>query len=166
MTYGQLRYTHQMSTEESMSSVSYRENTAGTSLLWRFAKAAILLLISLGLYLFSIEFPFHFVFEPQSAGWIFWFSYANDLIQPFAFYFFLCLGERWLKTWQVRALIAFAVPALLELGQLLYQLLSARFSIAHYFGAFDPIDIVIYAVSVGLAVLFERKMLAKLFKNW
>ena len=149
-----------------MSSVPYQENTARKSTSWRLAKTAILLLISLGLYLFSIEFPFHFVFEPQSTGWIFWFSYANDLIQPFAFYFFLCLGERWLKTWQVRALIALAVPVLLELGQLLYELLSTRFPVAHYFGAFDPIDIVIYIISVGLAVLIERKVLAKLLKNW
>ncbi len=62
------------------------------------------------------------------------------------------------------ALIALAVPVLLELGQLLYELLSTRFPVAHYFGAFDPIDIVIYIISVGLVVLIERKILAKLLK--
>jgi len=149
-----------------MSSVPYQENTAEKSAPWRFVKVAILLFISLGIYLFSIDFPFYNFFESQSAGWIFWVSYANDLLQPFAFYFFLCLGERWLKTWQVRALIAFAIPALLEFGQLLYKLLYTRLQVAHYFGAFDPLDIVMYIIGIGLAVLFERKILAKLLKNW
>jgi hypothetical protein len=130
------------------------------------AKTVILLLISLGLYAFSNSFPFYKIFEPQSTGWILWVSYANDLIQPFALYFFLCLGERWLRTWQVRALIALAIPVLLEFGQLLYQLLHARFPVAYYFGAFDLMDIVMYIIGIGLAVLFERKVLAKFFKNW
>jgi len=128
----------------------------------RLIKVVILLLISLGLYLFVIDFPFYVLFEPQSAGWVFWVSYATNLILPFAFYFFLCLGEPWLKTWQVRVLIAFAIPVLLEFGQLFYY----RFSTAAYIGSFDPLDIVMEIIGVGLAVLFERKILAKLFKNW
>jgi hypothetical protein len=149
-----------------MSSVSYQENIARKNMPWQLAKAPVLLLISLGLYQFTNNFPFYTIFEPQSAGWIFWVSYANDLLQPFAFYFFLCLGERWLKTWQVRALIAFATPVLLEFGQLLYQLFYYRFPVAHYFGAFDPLDIVMYTISIGFAVLIERKVLPKFLKNW
>ncbi len=153
-----------------MSSVPYQENTASRSTPWQLAKIAVLLFISLGLYLFTNNFPFYKTFDPQSTGWVLWVSYANDLLQPFAFYFFLCLGERWLKTWQVRALIALAIPVLLEFGQLLYQLfypvLYDRLQIVHYFGAFDPMDIVMYVIGIGLAVLFERKVLAKLFKNW
>lgn len=149
-----------------MSSISYQVNPVRKSTSERLAKAFFLILISLGLYLFSVDFPFYAIFKPQSAGWIFWVSFANDLLQPFALYFFLCLGERWLKTWQVRALIAFAIPVLLEFGQLLYQLFYYRFPVAHYFGAFDPLDIVMYAISVGLAVLIERKVFAKFFKNW
>ena len=57
-------------------------------------------------------------------------SYAKDLIQPFALYFFICLGERWLKTWQSRALLAFAIPTLLEIGQGLYY----QFSPSRYIG--------------------------------
>jgi glycopeptide antibiotics resistance protein len=149
-----------------MISVPYQENSASKSMPRQVAKIAILLLISLGLYQFTNNFPFYTVFEPQSAGWVLWVSYANDLIQPFAFYFFLCLGERWLKTWQARALIALAIPVLLELGQLLYQLFYTRLQAVHYFGAFDPMDIVMYIIGVGLAVLIERKVLAKLIKNW
>ncbi len=126
------------------------------------AKAAILLAISLGLLWFLEDFyPARF-FESQSTGWTLWVSYANDLLLPFAFYFFLCLGERWLKTWQMRAGIAFAIPVLLELGQGFFQL----FPIHRYMGAFDLLDILMYAIGVALAVIVEQKVFAKLIKFW
>jgi hypothetical protein len=128
----------------------------------KLAKPAILLVISLGLLWFSTQaFPLA-LFEPFGTGWTLWASYANDLILPFAFYFFLGLGERWLKTWQARALLAFTVPALLEFGQHFYY----RFSTDRYVGAFDPIDILMYAISVGLAVMVEQLGFAKRFKFW
>lgn len=145
-----------------MSSVPYQENSASKSSPTQMAKAAILLLISLGLYAFSNSFPFYKVFEPQSTGWVLWVSYANDLLQPFAFYFLLCLAERWLKTWQMRALIALAIPVLLEFGQLFYH----RFATGRYVGAFDLLDIVMYSLSVGLAVVAEQKVFAKHLKFW
>ena len=145
-----------------MSSVPYQENTARKNMSWQLAKAAILWLIALGLYWFTNSFPFYKIFEPQSTGWILWVSYANDLIQPFALYFFLCLGERWLRTWQVRALIALAIPVLLEFGQLLYY----QFATGRYVGSFDPWDIVMYSLSVGLAVVVEQKVFAKNLKFW
>ena len=125
-------------------------------------KVAVLLVISLGLLWFSEQFSPVSIFEPQSTGWNLWVSYAKDLIQPFAFYFFICLGEKWLKIWQVRALLAFAVPALLELGQALYY----RVSTSHYVGAFDLVDFLIYVIGVGMAVLVEQMVFAKLFKFW
>ena len=126
------------------------------------AKISILLVISLGLFWFSEDFPVIRFFEPQSVGWIVWMSYAKDLIQPFALYFFICLSERWLKNWQWRALIAFAIPTLLEIGQGLYY----QFSPSRYVGSFDPMDIVMYAMSVGLAALIEQTILTKVFKFW
>ena len=125
-------------------------------------KIAILLAISLGLFWFSEQFSPANLFEPQSTGWVLWVSYAKDLIQPFAFYFFLCLGERWLKTWQTRALLVFALPTLLEFGQFLYY----RVSSGHYVGAFDPLDIVMYATGVGLAVAVEQFIFSKFLKLW
>jgi hypothetical protein len=145
-----------------MDSVHYQDDRVRKNMFGRLRKGVILLFISLGLYLFAMDFPFYAVFEPQSAGWIFWVSYANDLILPFAFYFFLCLGEHWLKTWQVRALIALAIPVLLEFGQLFYY----RFSTERYVGSFDPLDIVMETIGVGLAVLIERRVLATHFRNW
>ncbi len=126
------------------------------------AKAAILLVISLGMFWFLEDFYPARLFESQSIGWTLWVSYANDLLLPFAFYFFLCLGERWLKTWQVRAGIAFAIPVLLELRQAFYLL----FPVQRYMGAFDVLDILMYAVGVGLAVIVEQKVFAKLIKFW
>lgn len=145
-----------------MSSVPYQENSASKSSPSQLAKSVILLLISLGLYAFSNSFPFYAIFAPQSTGWVLWVSYANDLIQPFALYFFLCLGERWLRTWQVRALIALAIPVLLEFGQLLYY----QFATGRYVGAFDLWDIVMYSLSVGLAAIVEQKVFAKALKFW
>ena len=145
-----------------MSSITSPKLATGKNTSGQLAKAVILLVISLGLLWFSGNFPFYRIFEPQSTGWVLWLSYAKDLIQPFAFYFFLCLGERWLKTWQVRALIAFAIPTLLEIGQGLYY----QSTPSGYVGSFDPLDIIMYAVSVGLAIFIERKVFAKLLKFW
>lgn len=125
-------------------------------------KIAFLLMMSLGLFLFSEKFPLANLFEPQSRGWVLWVSYAKDLIQPFAFYFFLCIGERWLKTWQARALLAFTIPTILEFGQYLYY----RVASGSYVGAFDPIDIIVYASAVGLAVGVEQKVFARSLKFW
>lgn len=131
----------------------------------KLAKVAVLLVISLGLFWLLDRFSPASLFEPQSTSWELWVSYANDLILPFAFYFFLWLGERWLKTWQTRALLAFAIPTLMEFGQALYPwLLAHQYLPARYVGAFDPLDILMYAIGVGLAVLVEQLVFTKQFK--
>jgi hypothetical protein len=120
-------------------------------------KSVILLVISLGLFWFSEDFSLVRFFEPQSIGWKLWISYAKDLMQPFALYLFLCLGEKWLKTWQVRAALAFSIPLLLEIFQFLYY----RLAPTHYVGSFDPLDIVMYVIGIALAVVVEQLILAK-----
>ena len=127
-------------------------------------KVIILLAISFGLLWFSVNFPFWEYFEPQSPAWTWWVSYFNDLVQPFAFYFFLCLLEKWiapLKTWRGRALAAFAIPTLLEFGQIFYRILVYQDQLI-YMGSFDPLDIIMYAAGVSLAVLMDRKVFLKL----
>ncbi len=135
---------------------------SGTRRWNKIMKTAILLVISLGLLWFSEGLSPATIFEPQSTGWVLWVSYSKDLIQPFAFYFFIGIGERWLKTWQVRALLAFTVPTLLELGQLFYYQVSTN----HYVGSFDPIDFVVYTVGVALAVFVDQRIFVKAFKFW
>lgn len=152
-------------------------------------KPVALLAISLGLLWFSENFPIWQYFEPQSPVWIFWMSYAKDLIQPFAFYFFICFLEEvekvhrtvpfgkiplngliasigkscltWcnalLGNWRGRALIAFAVPTLMEFGQIFISVLIYGDQLL-YMGSFDPWDIVMYALGVGLAVLVEQRL--------
>jgi hypothetical protein len=137
-------------------------NNTKRNLYERFAKTATLLLISLGLFWFSDQFSPATIFEPFSTSWELWVSYAKDLIQPFGFYFFICLGERWLTTWRQRAWLAFTIPTLLEFGQLLYYQVST----SGYVGAFDLIDILMYAIGVGLAVIVEQKIFAKRLKSW
>jgi hypothetical protein len=50
----------------------------------------------------------------------------------------------------------------LEFGQLFYY----RFSTSRYVGSFDPLDIVMSIIGVGLAALVDRKLFAKLIRNW
>ena len=126
------------------------------------AKIAILLGISLGLLSIVDIFSQGILFEPESTGWILGVSYANDLILPFALYFFICLGERWLRTWRERALLTFTIFVILELGQALFH----RIPYSQYVGTFDLIDILMYAISVGLAVTVEQRVFAKLLKFW
>ena len=84
-------------------------------------------------------------------------SYFSDLVLPFGLYFLLCASEDslpFLQHWQARALAAFLAPATAESLQ--------AFGI-HAFGAtFDPLDILMYAIGVALAVLVERKLFSKL----
>lgn len=141
--------------------MSQSKNTT-TNFSNQLAKIAILLVMSLGLLWFLEDLSPVSIFEPDSIGWVLWFSYAKDLLLPFAFYFFICLGERWLKTWQIRALLAVAVPTLLEFG----QLLNGPILIGRYMGSFDMLDILMYAIGVGLAVLVEQRVFSKWFKFW
>ncbi|MCZ2122589.1 MAG: hypothetical protein LC108_10020 [Anaerolineales bacterium] len=134
-----------------------------------FAKPASIAALLFCLYLFAVDFPFYKFLEPQSAGWFLWMSYANDFIFAFAFYFFLCLGERWLKTWQMRAGVAFIILTLLELAQLLYPISFVEAFIMSplraLFGNFDPFDIGAQTIGIGLAALVERHVFAKIFKD-
>ena len=137
------------------------ENSPEKSRRDQLAKPAILLVISIGLFTFVEVFSPITLFEPQSVGWKLWFSYAKDLIMPFTFYLLLCVGDRWLRTWRFRAAIAFAIPTILEFGQLLYY----RVSVGFYVGSFDVLDIVMYAIGVGLAVLIEQRFVPKVLKS-
>jgi hypothetical protein len=116
-----------------------------------------MLIISWGLFWFSQDFAAGRILEPESIGWKLWFCYAKDLMQPFALYLLLCLGEKWLTTWRVLAAVAFSFPFLLELFQFLYY----RIAPTHYVGSFDPLDILMYAIGISMAVIVEQIVLTK-----
>ncbi|MCC7118533.1 MAG: hypothetical protein IT310_08420 [Anaerolineales bacterium] len=135
----------------------------------RWPRTGVLLAMLCGLYWLAADFPIYKFFEPQSSGWTLWMSFANDFFFAFGLYFFLCLGERWLKTWQIRALIAFLASTFFEFAQWFY----ARFFIEKFpyplgrylGGGFDGFDVGVAVLGVGLAVLVELQIFARIFEK-
>lgn len=120
-------------------------------------KLILLLLIPLSIALFLENFPYGAYFEPGSPAHTFYAGYFTDLAQPFGLYFLLCLIEPWLprlRSWRVKALTVFLVPAAMELLQGLgLDVLGT---------GFDPFDFLAYASGGLLAALAERQALARL----
>jgi hypothetical protein len=80
-----------------------------------------------------------------------YYSYFSDLTLPFGYYFLLGLAEsniQFLKSWWVKA-------GLLFLGTLSAELLQLA-GVYALGTVFDPVDIVMYASGISLAVLLER----------
>jgi hypothetical protein len=96
-------------------------------------------------------------------------SYANDILLPFGFYFGLCALERFipaLRSWKIKAAIAFLLPSALEFLQPLWTgVIGIDFMTVDQFGlgsAFDPLDFFAYAIGVFTATLIERHILTRL----
>ena len=131
------------------------------------AKITILLFISLGIFWIAEDFRFGIYFDDESFWYKFFAGYFKDLVLPFAFYFLLCSLEQWIpsfRLWQIKALMAFLIPTLMEVGQGLYYPLFDNHLFLGYIGSFDLVDIVMYAISVMLAVFVERKIFINVFK--
>ena len=87
-------------------------------------------------------------------------SYFSDLALPFGFYFLLSISEEkttFLKKWWVKAGIVFLMASLAEVGQYFGLYILGR--------TFDPIDFIVYAFGVLLAVLVDR-LFSMVFKFW
>jgi hypothetical protein len=132
-------------------------------------KTLILLAIPLGIWLFINNFPPGYYLDQRDWSYKLYVSFFNDLTIPFSFYFVLCLFEKWipqLKAWQVKALLVFLLPASIEIGQLIYQKLDLTRVFSMYGGAFDPLDLVVYAAGGLLAALLERQVFSRIFSFW
>ena len=86
-------------------------------------------------------------------------GYLLDILLPLTFYLLLCLVEwRLLAYWWVKAGLVFGAATAVEIAQ--------------YFGAplfgrtYDPVDFVMYALGVGLAVLLDRCVFVRAFRFW
>ena len=93
--------------------------------------------------------------------YIFYYSYVSDLIIPFGVYFLLCINElhiKILRKWYVKAAIIIGFTTLVEILQLL--------GIYALGITFDPIDIIVYALGVGIAVIFDRLIFKRLIPFW
>jgi hypothetical protein len=135
----------------------------------KFQKALILIAIPLIFWLFVDNFRPGYSLDQTGWPYILYISFFNDLAFPFCLYFALCLFEPWilaLKSWQAKALLAFLLPACIEVGQLIYIKLGLTQVFMTYGGAFDPLDLVVYAAGALFAVLLERSFFAKYFKFW
>lgn len=135
----------------------------------KFQKALILITIPLAIWLFIDNFMAGYYLDQTGWPYKLYTSFFSDLAFPFCFYFIFCLFEKWipkLKAWQVKAGIAFLIPASIEIGQLIWQGLNLSRVFQMYGGAFDPLDLVVYALGGLLAALIERKVFAEAFSFW
>ena len=93
--------------------------------------------------------------------YLLYYSYVSDLIIPFGFYFLLCINEltiKILQKWYVKASFIIGITALVEILQLL--------GIYALGITFDPIDILMYALGVGIAVIFDRYLFKRFIPFW
>jgi len=85
--------------------------------------------------------------------------YLLDILLPLSFYFLLCLIQSsLLRSWIVRALLVFSAAACVEVAQFFGIPLLGR--------TFDPIDIVMYALGVGLAVILDTLVFPRILSFW
>lgn len=93
--------------------------------------------------------------------YLFYYSYASDIIIPFGIYFLLFMNElriNILRKWYIKAAIILCICTFAEIMQ--------------YFGiyalgiTFDPIDILMYAIGVAFAVTLDRFIFKRFVPHW
>jgi len=103
----------------------------------------------------------HFVTGPQYAGPfpVFVNSWLIDILLPFTLYMLLTLfGTALFQDWAVKAILVFSLGLIVELSQYVdIPLLGS---------VFDPWDIFMYALGVGLAVFCDLFLFPRLFDFW
>ena len=93
--------------------------------------------------------------------YLMYYSYVSDLIIPFGIYFLLCINELYIKIlrkWYIKATIILGFTTLVEILQLL--------GIYALGITFDPVDILMYALGVGIAVIFDRLLFKRFIPFW
>jgi len=93
--------------------------------------------------------------------YLLYYSYVSDLIIPFGIYFLLCIYELYIKIlrkWYAKAAIIIGFTTLIEILQL--------FGIYALGTTFDPIDIIVYAIGVRVAVIFDRLIFKQIIPFW
>ena len=93
--------------------------------------------------------------------YIYYQSYAADLMIPFGAYFLLCMNEiqlQFLRKWFVKALIVFCVMTLSEIMQL--------FGLYLFGVTFDLADILMYGIGVIVAVFFDKQIFERTLPFW
>jgi len=90
-------------------------------------------------------------------AYIYYYSFASDIMLPFGAYFLLWMNEielRFLRKWYVKVIICFSVMTFSEIMQY-YEI--------YFFGVtFDWIDILMYAIGALVAAFFDKQILERL----
>jgi hypothetical protein len=92
---------------------------------------------------------------------ILYYSYASDIMVPFAFYFLLCMNDvqiRFLGKWYTKALIVFLLATFAEIMQ--------AFGFYILGNTFDPVDIIMFGIGVLLAAFLDVQVFEKLVPGY
>lgn len=93
--------------------------------------------------------------------YIYYYSFASDLVLPLGAYFMLSMVEiqfQFLRNWIVKALIVFAAMTFSEIMQLFGF---------YFFGVtFDILDILMFGMGVLMAVFIDKQIFERLIPHW
>ncbi len=93
--------------------------------------------------------------------YIYYYSFASDLVLPIGSYFMLCMVEiqfRFLRNWIIKALIVFAVMTFSEIMQIFGF---------YFFGVtFDILDILMFGMGVLIAVFIDKQIFERFIPHW
>ena len=109
----------------------------------------------------ALIFGFRFGNNLNGNLYIYYQSYAGDIIIPFGAYFLLCMNEiqlQFLRKWFVKALIVFCVMTFSEIMQLFGLYL---FGVTFYLA-----DILMYGTGVIVAVFFDKQIFERTLPYW
>ena len=94
-------------------------------------------------------------------AYIYYYSFASDIMLPFGAYFLLCMNEiqmRFLRKWYIKVIIVFSVMTFSEIMQ---------YHGIYFFGVtFDLIDILMYGIGAFTAAFLDKQILERLMPVW
>ncbi len=93
--------------------------------------------------------------------YIYYYSYASDVMIPFGMYFLLSMNQfqyRFLEKWYVKALIVFGLATLTEILQI--------FGVYALGVTFDIFDILMFGIGVLIAVLLDKLVFEHFIPYW
>jgi len=97
----------------------------------------------------------------SGKAYIYYYSFASDIMLPFGVYFMLCMNDiqlRFLRKWQIKAGIVFGAMTFSEILQ---------FYGIYFFGVtFDWMDILMYGIGTMAAVVVDQQMLIRWIPSW
>ncbi len=93
--------------------------------------------------------------------YIYYYSFASDLVLPIGSYFMLSMVEiqfPFLRNWFVKALIVFAVMTFSEIMQIFGF---------YFFGVtFDILDILMFGIGTSMAAFFDKQIFERYIPFW